>query len=171
MRLALELHFEANRITGTWRNDVGGKQTEGTLSGIALDDGARAALALPPGQDWPGFYGVGSALRAPDYGKPLVEDLAQARPLRRSEAVSLSGWGTGVDARILFQPGCQHGRQRMQWVRADPQRFEPIGSNRAPPHNDTTAYGEMPIANLIVDGRLIVRGMDGVYCYDLRRHD
>jgi len=26
----------------------------------------------------------------------------------------------------------------------------------------------MPIANVVVDGRLIIRGMDGIYCYDVR---
>lgn len=34
---------------------------------------------------------------------------------------------------------------------------------------DTTAYGRMAIANVVVDGRLFIRGMDGIYCYNLRK--
>jgi outer membrane protein assembly factor BamB len=71
-----------------------------------------------------------------------------------------------VDKRLLWQPECQHGTQHIQFI--DAATFTPMGAIWSPPHNDTTAYGEMPTANLIIDGRLIIRGMDGLYCYDLR---
>lgn len=72
-----------------------------------------------------------------------------------------------VDNRILWQPECQHGTQHIQLLDAD--TFTPLGTDWHPPHNDTTAYGEMPICNIVVDGRLIIRGMDGIYCYDVRK--
>ena len=36
------------------------------------------------------------------------------------------------------------------------------------PHTWTTAYANQPIVYPLVDGRLFVRGLDGIYCYDLR---
>lgn len=38
------------------------------------------------------------------------------------------------------------------------------------PHPTTTAYTNMGIGILLLDGRLIARGQDGVYCYDLRKN-
>ena len=32
---------------------------------------------IAAGQDWPSFHGVMSACAGPDYGKPMVADLAQ----------------------------------------------------------------------------------------------
>lgn len=37
-----------------------------------------------------------------------------------------------------------------------------------PPHPPTTACADYPIVYPLVDGRLLVRGVDGLYCYDLR---
>jgi len=51
-------------------------------------------------------------------------------------------WSPAVAALDGKQPGTLR-RMHQRW---------------SPPHNDTTAYSEMPAANVIVDGRLIVRG-------------
>jgi hypothetical protein len=37
-----------------------------------------------------------------------------------------------------------------------------------PPHVPDTAYADQPVSYPLVDGRLFVRGHDGLYCYDLR---
>lgn len=71
-----------------------------------------------------------------------------------------------VDGRIFYQPEGQHGRQHIHVV--DPGELTVLGKVWSPLHNDTTAYGQMALGNVVVDGRLIVRGMDGIYCYDLR---
>lgn len=73
-----------------------------------------------------------------------------------------------VDNRLFYQPEGQHGRQQIHMVDAAPGKFAALGGVFTPQHNDTTAYGQMTIANVVVDGRLIIRGMDGLYCYDLR---
>lgn len=38
-----------------------------------------------------------------------------------------------------------------------------------PTNTSTTAYNSQPVVYPIVDGRLFVRGGDGLYCYDLRK--
>lgn len=74
-----------------------------------------------------------------------------------------------VDARIFYQPEGQHGRQSIHLIdSAAPSALRILSRDWRPPHNDTTAYGVMPLANVILDGRLIIRGLDGIYCYDLR---
>jgi outer membrane protein assembly factor BamB len=71
-----------------------------------------------------------------------------------------------VDDRVFYQPEGQHGGQEIHLV--DAINFKELGAKFVPPHNVTTAYGQMPLSNVVVDGRLITRGLDGVYCYDLR---
>jgi outer membrane protein assembly factor BamB len=34
-----------------------------------------------------------------------------------------------------------------------------------------TAYANHPVGYPLVDGRLFVRGHDGLYCYDLRKQE
>ncbi|MEI7768238.1 MAG: PQQ-binding-like beta-propeller repeat protein, partial [Phycisphaerae bacterium] len=101
MTLTLTMKIGADqKLTGTWRNQVGEKSATGTVTGtLSTAETTKKEYCLAPGQDWPGFYGVMAAARGPDYGKPLLDDLAQAKPLWRSESVTLSGWGTGVDSR------------------------------------------------------------------------
>lgn len=68
--------------------------------------------------------------------------------------------------RILLSPEGQHGKQHLQLL--DATDLSLIGKPWSPPNNSTTAYGMHSLAFPVVEGRLIVRGMDGIYCYDLR---
>jgi hypothetical protein len=53
---------------------------------------------------------------------------------------------------------------------ADPKNFRLLGATPwLPPHSWTTAYANQPIVYPLVDGRLFVRGLDAIYCYDLRQ--
>jgi outer membrane protein assembly factor BamB len=72
------------------------------------------------------------------------------------------------NARMLWQAEGQHGRHHIQLAGLSGDHVSPLGPLWTPRHNDTTAYGQMPLLQILVDGRLIVRGMDGLYCYDLR---
>lgn len=83
--------------------------------------------------------------------------------------------------RLFIQPEGRHGRQSFLMVAADPADLRVLPASAAgeaghrlpglwvPPHPHTTAYANQPIAYPLVDGRLFVRGRDGIYCYDLRR--
>ena len=65
-------------------------------------------------------------------------------------------------------------------LRADPKDFRRLGAETPaegkhplpgqwhPPHPHDTAYANQPVIYPLVDGRLFVRGHDGLYCYDLR---
>ena len=90
-----------------------------------------------------------------------------------------------ADGRVLIQPEGRHGKQSFFMLDADPKNFRalgsaaragkgvnhPVGAGRQwlPPHSWTTAYANQPIVYPLVDGRLFVRGLDAVYCYDLRK--
>ncbi|MGD0897072.1 MAG: PQQ-binding-like beta-propeller repeat protein [Thermoguttaceae bacterium] len=65
---------------------------------------------------------------------------------------------TAVDGRILRE----HLYQRLYWHNADPKTFAQLGDPWHPPsHAENTT-------STIADGRLFIRGKDGIYCYDLR---
>jgi len=101
MRLSLDLRQSPDGLSGTWKLSVNGSPaSEGSATGSMMDPTqAEKVQAIGKGQDWPSFYGALSANRGPDYGKPFIDDLSKAQPVWRSEVVSLSGWGTGVDSR------------------------------------------------------------------------
>ena len=87
-----------------------------------------------------------------------------------------------ADGRLFIQPEGRHGSQSFLMLSANPQDFRayasqsngsikhPVGSEYQwrPPHTWTTAYANQPIVYPLVDGRLFVRGLDAIYCYDLR---
>jgi hypothetical protein len=74
-----------------------------------------------------------------------------------------------ADGRLFIEPEGRHGRQSFWMLDGDPKNFRALGDEWLPPAPWTTAYADMPIAYPLVDGRLFVRGFDGIYCYDLRK--
>ncbi len=139
-----------DKITLAWRNEIGG----------SMEDG-HVGLTIANNYVFTAFQDVGAFCLDLTTGKTiknLPDFMAHSNPIFVS-----------VDQRIFWQPECQHGMQHIQMFNADGENFGPLGTIWRPPHNDTTAYGNMPIANVVVDGRLIIRGMDGIYCYDVRK--
>ncbi len=77
-----------------------------------------------------------------------------------------NAWLGVVGERFLFLPEGQHGTARLQFL---DRELKPLGPLWLPGQTDTTAYNSQPIVYPLVDGRLLVRGGDGVYCWDLRQ--
>lgn len=77
-------------------------------------------------------------------------------------------WLAVVGNRLLLAPEGQHGKQGFLWLETAPA-LKVLGSPWIPPHNHTTAYAYFALGFPVVDGRLFVRGMDGIYCYDFRK--
>jgi hypothetical protein len=71
--------------------------------------------------------------------------------------------------KLLLSPEGQHGVQSFMLFDVDPGKLTQLRGTWHPPHQSTTAYASQPIVNPVVDGRLFVRGLEGIYCYDLRR--
>jgi hypothetical protein len=86
----------------------------------------------------------------------------------KTSPIGSNQWLAVVGDRLLLSPEGQHGSQRLQWLDATGDH-KPLGARWAPPNNSTTAYAVHSLGFPLVDGRLFVRGMDGIYCYDLRR--
>lgn len=140
---------EDDQIQPAWTHDLPGTMTDG-----------HTALCIVNGQVITGFQDIGAISIELASGKTIAHHpsfIVQSNP-------TFIAFGD----RVLWQPECQHGRQMIQLFDVSDGKFEPMGKNWRPPHNDTTAYGEMPTNNIVIDGRLIIRGMDGIYCYDLR---
>ena len=85
----------------------------------------------------------------------------------KADPIGSNQWLAVVGARLLISPEGQHGSQRLQWI--DANILKPLGPRWSPPNNSTTAYAVHSLGFPVVDGRLFVRGMDGIYCYDLRK--
>lgn len=85
----------------------------------------------------------------------------------KTAPIGSNQWLAVVGSRLLLSPEGQHGSQRLQWI--DANNLKPLSPRWSPPNNSTTAYAVHSLGFPVVDGRLFVRGMDGVYCYDLRK--
>lgn len=107
MQLLAEVVFpiDAKRaddgIAGTWSSETaGGKKTGGAVIGRVIDEKTiRAAQSFVPKANWPSYHGPHGTNRAAETSTALVDDLAKARPVWRAEIPTLSGWGSGGDAR------------------------------------------------------------------------
>lgn len=77
-----------------------------------------------------------------------------------------NAWLGVAGDRLLFLPEGQHGTARLQFLDRELRELGPLW---LPWNVDTTAYNSQPIIYPVVDGRIFIRGGDGVYCYDLRK--
>jgi hypothetical protein len=120
----------------------------------------HTAFCIVNGQVITGFQDIGA----------ISIELTTGRTITRHRSFIVQSNPTFIafGDRVRWQSECQHGRQWIQFFDVAGGKFEPMGKNGRPPHNDTTAYGEMPTNNIVIDSRLIIRGLDGIYCYDLR---
>jgi outer membrane protein assembly factor BamB len=89
-----------------------------------------------------------------------------------SEIAMADGSGSGgqpqyVDKRILVQRDSTHNKTDLNYFTADGHRVEQAGlwSSR---HFGTTGYTPVLMTNPIADGRIFIRGGNGIWCYDLR---
>lgn len=89
--------------------------------------------------------------------------------VRRNTGTGSNPWLGLFGSRLLLSPEGQHGTQHLQLLDATDLRL--IGKPWSPPNNSTTAYAVHSIAYPVIAGRLFVRGMDGLYCYDLRQQE
>jgi outer membrane protein assembly factor BamB len=74
-------------------------------------------------------------------------------------------WLGVVGDRLLLIPEGQHGG--VSYVFLD-RALKNLGPLWRPNHTTTTAYNSQPVIAPVVDGRIFMRGGDGIYCYDLR---
>ncbi len=95
--LTLEAKRSGADLTGTWTTQLaGGASTSGTFTGkLTEEDAIRAAQPFAAEANWPTYYGPYDGNRASAKGQALMEDIAQAKPLWRSEQPLGAGWGCG----------------------------------------------------------------------------
>lgn len=87
-----------------------------------------------------------------------------------------------ADGRVFIQPEGRHGGQSFFMLDGDPKNFRLLPASVVggelkhagagqwvPPHVHDTAYANHPVGYPLVDGRLFIRGHNGLYCYDLRK--
>ena len=102
----------------------------------------------------------------------LVVDLHTGKVL--DEVAMADGAGSGgqpqyVDGRILVQRDSTHNQTQLNYFVADGRKVRPAGSLWHSRHFGTSGYSPVMMTNPIADGRLIIRGGNGIWCYDLRK--
>lgn len=155
------------------------------------DEGLKAAWVTPPLApviDTVGMAANDRHVYVTAASQAFCLDLATGQTVSRADEVG--GARTQIaflaGARLFLQPEGRHGSQSFFQLDANPASFRALGSASgaarfthpvgkekqwAPPHSWTTAYANQPLISPVVDGRLFVRGLDALYCYDLRDAD
>ncbi|MCA9222497.1 MAG: PQQ-binding-like beta-propeller repeat protein, partial [Planctomycetales bacterium] len=71
--------------------------------------------------------------------------------------------------KLIVSPEGQHGSQSFLFYQRMDDGWMQLGQPWSPPNASTTAYNTQPLVHPVIDGRLFVRGGNGIYCYDLRK--
>lgn len=83
----------------------------------------------------------------------------------------LSGWNEPVmilvEDRLVLVPDNSHGSHTLGFFGATPETFKHLFTWH-PIHPTTTSYHCKPMMLPWVDGRIFIRGLDGIYSYDFR---
>jgi outer membrane protein assembly factor BamB len=150
---------EGRRTYGGWKLTDTGIEKVWDAAPIAPDE--NIPLAVSAGKVWIIGKGIVRVLDRTT-GKTVLErtEFTDMHPAASNPWLGLFG------DRVLFSPEGQHGKTGLAWL--DPATLKTVGSYWRPTNTETTAYNSQPIVYPILDGRLFVRGGDGVYCYDLR---
>ena len=100
----LEYTFDGARrdgqVSGTFSGSLGEARLEGTFSGAhLLECDMLAENAIAKGANWPRYRGTTGGMGGPEAAVPMVDDLARARPVWKSEDTVPCGWGNAPDQR------------------------------------------------------------------------
>ncbi len=111
---------------------------------------------------------VGNA--RPDPGEMKLLDLNTGKVLATAQGPAPMNEGHIFMAENLVctAPDGSHGNSTLAVYGATPETFKLLGS-WTPPHPNTSSYHMKCMTFPVVEGRLFMRGFDGVYCYDLRK--
>ncbi len=71
-----------------------------------------------------------------------------------------------LPGKFILHPDSQHGHTKMFPLSTQPNAT--VGRMWQPPHPHATTY-QAAMSHAWADGRLFIRGLDAIYCYDLRR--
>jgi outer membrane protein assembly factor BamB len=75
-----------------------------------------------------------------------------------------------ADGRLFIRPDGVHGVIDLSMLGTTPETFKVLGKgNWGPKIPHTSSYASKAQTMPIVDGRMYIRGADGIYCYDLRK--
>jgi hypothetical protein len=73
--------------------------------------------------------------------------------------------------RFLMTPDGSHGGQQLQMLPDRIEDFKSLGTQTGFQHLQTCSYHNMPMTRAYVDRRIFIRGMEAIYCYDLRANN
>ena len=74
-----------------------------------------------------------------------------------------------MEDRVLLSRDGSHGSSDMTILGLSPETFSTSLGLWSQPHPQTTSYHSKYMTWPMVEGRIFMRGVDGVYCYDLRK--
>ena len=75
-----------------------------------------------------------------------------------------------MDDRLISQADASHSSTPLLFYDAtDPRKLRRLGDVWNTWHWSTSAYSPMFMSHAMADGRVIIRGGRGLFCYDLRK--
>lgn len=102
----------------------------------------------------------------------VVLDVDTGRVLHRipSNAAGSNGPTYWMDGRLVSQADASHSSTPLLYYDAkDPRKLRQLGDVWSTWHRNTSAYSPMFMTHALADGRIIIRGGRGLFCYDLRK--
>jgi len=102
----------------------------------------------------------------------VVFDVDSGKQLHRipSNAGGSNGQTYWMGGRLITQADASHSNTPLLLYNAeDPRKLRQLGDVWSTRHRNTSAYSPMFMTHALADGRIIIRGGRGLFCYDLRK--
>jgi outer membrane protein assembly factor BamB len=155
------------------RNDVSYTNAAGTITAYRLtvqkaeqawqSPATHAAGDAPPAVNGK-YVVVGGPGESHLYDAATGKDLA----IYKGSGPFNEGYAAFVEDRVVLSLDGSHGHSEMVVLGATPETFKKL-CLWSQPNPQTTSYHNKFMTFPMVEGRIFIRGYDGVYCYDLRK--
>jgi outer membrane protein assembly factor BamB len=107
----------------------------------------------------------------PDYETALVVRLADGKVMARQPFPKARSFTLRMNDRLILQQDATHERTELFMYRLDSDGLVRLGDIWPTDHSTTSGYWPVPMTHAAADGRIIIRGTRGIFCYDLRKQD
>ncbi len=102
-------------------------------------------------------------------GQAVIVEIDSGKIVKEMKFPKARGFLYRVGDRLILQSDVSHSRTPLYMHSFKLDDFRELGDTWHTLHSPTSGYWPITLSHAIADGRIIIRGARGIFCYDLRK--